>query len=173
MLSDDLASCSPRRAIAVTASSAPRSRLLCSSSPLFYCLHARLLSIVGQLCDAHPSFSLHYCSVCYRFHILVDTSTLAQFSLPSSCVLADLASCSPRRAIAVPASSAPTFLSPLPVSSIASLSSCSLAADRWPNFRCLYLLSSLHYCSVCYQFHILVNSFDPFSIQPPLLLCAS
>ena len=94
----------------------------------------------------------------------------ASVPLPSSYVLADLASCSPRRAIAVPASSAPTFLSPLPVSSIASLSSCSLAADRWPNFQCLYPLSSLHYCSVCYQFHILVNSFDPYSIQPPLLL---
>ena len=62
----------------------------------------------------HPSFSLHYCSVCYRFHILVDTLTLAQFSLPSSCVLADLASCSPRRAIAVPTSSAPTLPSLLP-----------------------------------------------------------
>ena len=85
--------------------------------------------------------------------------------LPSSSVLADLASCSPRRAIAVPASSAPTFLSPLPVSSIASLSSCSLAADRWPNFRCLYLLSSLHYCSVCYRFHILVDSCDPCSFS--------
>ena len=88
-------------------------------------------------------------------------------------MLADLASCSPRRAIAVPASSAPTLPSPLPVSSTASLSSCSLTADRWPNFRCLHPPFSLHYCSVCYLFHILVDNFDPCSIQPPLLLCAS
>ena len=113
----------------------------------------------------HPPFSLHYCSVCYRFHILVDTLTLAQFSLPSSCVLADLASCSPRRAIAVPASSAPTLSSPPPVSSPAFLSSCSLTADRWPNFRCLHPPFSLHYCSVCYRFHILVDSCDPCSFS--------
>ena len=93
--------------------------------------------------------------------------------LPSSYVLADLASCSPRRAIAVPASSAPTLSSPPPVSSPAFLSSCSLTADLWPNFQCLHPPFSLHYCSVCYWFHILVDNFDPCSIWPPLLLCAS
>ena len=134
--------------------------------PNFRCLYRSLSAFQPPLLAVTAQFAIGFTS-------WLTVSTLAQFRLPSSCALADLASCSPRRAIAVPASSAPTFLSPLPVSSIASLSSCSLAADRWPNFRCLYPLSSLHYCSVCYLFHTLVNSFDPCSIQPPLLLCAS
>ena len=170
----DLASCSPRRAIAVPASSAPLSRLLCSSSPLSCCLHARLLSIVGQISDVSIRLSASTTAQSdIGFTSCLTISTFAQFGLPSSCVLADLASCSSRRVIAVPASSAP--ISPVSFAWLLPclLSSCSLTADRWPNFRCLYPPFSLHYCSVCYQFHILVDNFDPCSIRPPLLLCAS
>ena len=160
----DLALCSPRRAIAVPASLAPFSRLLGSSSPLSYCLHARLLLIVGQISDASTRLSASTTAQsAIGFTSWLTLLTLAQFSIPSSCVLADLASCLPCRAIAVPASSAPTLSSPPPVSSPVFLSSCSLTANRWPNFRCLYPPFSLYYCSVCYRFHILVDSCYPCS----------
>ena len=103
----DLASCSPRRATAVPSHRLPFSRLLCLSPPLSYCLHARLLPIVGQISDASIRLSASttaQSAICFTSWLTI--SILAQISLPSSCVLADLASRSPRRAIAVPASSA-------------------------------------------------------------------
>ena len=48
----DLASCSPRRANAVPASSAPTLPSLLPGFSLPFCLHARLLPIAGQISDA-------------------------------------------------------------------------------------------------------------------------
>jgi hypothetical protein len=72
----DLASCSPRRAIAVPASSAPRSRLLRSSSPLSYCL-----PIVGLISDASIRLSAYTTAQsAISFTSWLTISTPAQFS---------------------------------------------------------------------------------------------
>ena len=143
----DLASCSPRRAIAVPTSSAPTLPSLLPGFSLPFCLHARLLSIVGQISDASIRLSASTTAQsAISFTSWLTISTLAQFGLPSSCVLADLASCSPRRIIAVPASSA-------------------------PRSRLLRSSSPLSYCLHARLLSIVGQLSDaPSVFQPPLLL---
>ena len=105
----------------------------------------------------HLPFSLHHSPNADGF-----ASWLADLSLYSACT-PPMFVCSPRRILSVPASLASTLPSYSTSLLCCLLPSYSLTADCWPISRCPCPPFSLHCCSVCYWFHVLVDSFDPCS----------
>ena len=101
----------------------PLSRLLCLSPPLPFCLHARLLPIVGQISDA----SIRLSASTTAQSAIGFTSWLTVATLAHSCL-----SDEPTLPFRLLLTS--SFLpSPLPVSSAVLLSSCLLTADCRPH----------------------------------------